>query len=145
MKKTNVKRAAAFIAAAMLCTGGATAVLANQPISAENSIISPQNIAITLTRCNLTLGTGGRVSCYGSTQVQSGYKAGVIVELQQNTGTWGTIKTWNEERQNTATVNEDYTVSKGYSYRLKLTHKAYDSSGKLVESIPKYSNIVNYN
>ena len=34
--------------------GGATAVLANQPISAENSIISPQNIAITICENKLT-------------------------------------------------------------------------------------------
>ena len=143
MKKTNVKRAAAFIAAAMLCTGGATAVLANQPISAENSIISPQNIAITRCENKFTLQSSTKVSCYGSTDVYDGYTAGVIVELQQNTGNWGTIKTWSSDRAYCATVDEYYTITKGYSYRLKLTHKAYNSSGKLVESITKYSNVIN--
>ena len=144
MKKLNKKKVT-IILATVMCLGTATCTFSASEPPTQNETIAPTNLVILSTTTNLTLGQNGKLTCFGRTIVNPDYVAGVIVELQQNTGTWGTIKTWSAERQNTATVNEDYTVSKGYSYRLKLTHKAYDSSGKLVESIPKYSNIVNYN
>ncbi len=36
------------------------------------------------------------------------------------------------------------SVSKGYSYRMKTTHYALDSKGKVVESFTMYSNTKSY-
>ena len=142
MKKSKFKKVIAItMAATTMCLCVSSAVGAKAPDS--GSIISPQNIAVTTTDSQLTLGSYGELSCYGTTQVQSGYTAEVIVELQQFNGGWGTIQTWSKKGGRSAMVNVNHYVIKG-SYRLKLTHNAYNSSGTLVESIPKYSNTVKY-
>lgn len=106
---------------------------------------TPMNIAINSRSNNLILGSGGKLTCSASTTVASGYKAVVIVELQQENKGWRTIKTWSDQGGTLAKVNEDWYVEKGYSYRLKLTHKALSSTGNEVESFLDYSKIVTYN
>lgn len=92
----------------------------------------------------MDLGSGGKLNCYGKTKVLSGYKAGIKVELQQNDGSWTTIKTWSGKASLSIEVDEDYYVTSGYQYRLKLTHTAYNSSGNLIETITDTSDIVSY-
>lgn len=105
--------------------------------------IMPQNIAIINHSRNLTI-SSGKASCYGYTKTQSGYKAKVTVELQRQGTTWTTIKTWTALDSAKAVVDETYSVSSGYSYRLKTTHYALNSSGSVVESTVKYSSTVSY-
>ncbi len=139
MKKANVKAVVVLAAAALCCGIPNAAVMADIPN--DTGIISPKNIAIVATDNSLTLGALGKLSCYGATDVQYGYNAGVTVELQQD-GT--TIKTWSADDFAWAMVSEDYYVPSGHSYQLKLTHKAYDSNWNLVETIVKYSKTVFY-
>lgn len=147
MKKSKLTKALALIAVVALCASplGISAETAQTETTYSDDGIMPMNIAITATDNSLTLGSYGKMTCFGSTDVQSGYKAGVIVELQQNNGGWTTIATWEKKGGYSATVEEDRYVDKGYSYRLKLTHKAYTSADVQVESFPKYSNVVDYN
>lgn len=59
-------------------------------------------------------------------------------ELQQLNGSWKTIKTWNEKTSGTSLLySKNYAVDKGYSYRLKITARAYQDS-KLLESVTEY-------
>lgn len=106
--------------------------------------IMPQNIAIINNSRNLTI-SSGTAYCYGYTQTQSGYSAKVKVELQRKDTTWITIKSWEKTSTGLSTsVDETYSVSSGYSYRLKTTHYALNSSGSVVESTVKYSSTVSY-
>ena len=142
MKKATAKTAAVLTAAALCCAIPNAAVLAANPAGgADTGTVMPFNIVITKTDSNLTLGPAGKLTCYGKTTVQYGYTAEVIVELQQD-GT--TIQTWNASSAPTSTVEKTYYAARGHSYQLKLTHKAYDKNGNLIESIPKYSNVVRY-
>ena len=109
----------------------------------EYSEIMPQNIAIINYSRDLTI-SSGIANCYGYTKTQSGYSAKVKVELQRKGTTWTTIKTWTASDSAKAVVDEIYSVSKGYSYRLKTTHYALNSSGSVVESTVKYSSTVSY-
>lgn len=144
MKKPTGKKLMAVLAAVAICCGlSNVAVFAAGPADAPDSgIVSPQNVAITATDNNLTLGWFGKLTCYGYTSVQYGYKAEVVVELQQNNGSWNTIKTWSSTGGTAAEVDEDYYVEGGYAYRLKLTHRAYDANWNQLESFVKYSDTV---
>ncbi len=146
MKKSMFKKAAALTMAISLCLGiSTTGVFAqNTSNSTDSGEIMPLNIAIARTYNNLTLGALGKLTCEGQTETQDGYNAGVFVELQQYDGGWNTIKTWTDADYVYAAVEEDYYVEKGYSYRLKLTHSAYNTNWVLVESFVKYSKVVDY-
>ncbi len=141
MKKSIVNKMTAGVLTAFVLTSSAgTAALA-----AEKSEIMPLNIAITQMNCDLEMSSTGVMDCWGYTSVQSGKKAGVTVELQKSTsGGWDTVKTWNKTGSMTVSVDEYHTVSKG-TYQLKVTHKAYNSAGTLIESIVQYSDTVVYN
>ena len=143
MKKTSAKKlAAAALAGALCISAAATPVIAAVKPGDGGEIVSPMNIAIVGTSNILKKVSGNKLSCYGSTDVQDGYKAGVVVELQQYDGGWTTIKTWADNAADFAEVDEEWSPETGYSYRLKLTHKAFNSNWSLVESFPKYSDTV---
>lgn len=58
--------------------------------------------------------------------------------LQQLDGSWKTLKTWTESDDDTSLIYEkQYAVAHGYSYRLKVTAKAYKGS-TLLESATEY-------
>lgn len=62
-------------------------------------------------------------------------KVKVTTELQQFDGSWKTIKSWTESRDSTGFLMEKtYGIAKGYSYRLKVTARAYKDT-KLLETV----------
>ena len=110
----------------------------------ENIIIKPQNIAIIKATNNITLGALGKLTCMGKTHVLYGYSAGITMELQEyKNKDWTTIKTWTGIDADCVELTTSYYVAKG-TYRLKLTHKAYDSNMKQIESFVNYSNTIIY-
>lgn len=59
-------------------------------------------------------------------------------ELQQLDGSWKTIKTWTEENKGASLLySKHYAIEKGYSYRLKITARAYQNSN-LLETVTEY-------
>ncbi|MDO4300607.1 MAG: hypothetical protein Q4D26_04345 [Clostridia bacterium] len=110
----------------------------------EYTEISPKYIAIITPYKNLSI-SDGKATCYGYTKTQDNYKAKVKVELQKLNSTWTTIKSWEKtSTSSSATIDKTYSVTKGYSYRLKTTHYALNSSGSVVDSVVKYSSTVSY-
>lgn len=136
MKKTKAKKVISVIMAMVMCLGMANTFAF--AAAADDSIVSPANVAIISTSNLLELDSSGNLECYGKTATQYGYTASVVVELQRN-GT--TIKTWTDKGGTTAIVDDTYTYTSGNTYQLKVTHKAY-SGTTLVESFVKYSNVV---
>lgn len=147
MKKSKLltKTCTVAILSAICCVSTCVSESVAPSFAAQiDNSASIQNVAITTTYNNLTLGSFGKLTCDGTTTTQSGYNAGVTVELQQYNGGWNTIKTWSDTGATYAVVCEPYYVSKGYSYRLKVTHKSYNSNWIQLESFVKYSNTVAY-
>lgn len=105
--------------------------------------ITPDYIAITWCYNNLVLKEGGKLTCQGNTVVEAEYTAGVKIELQQLSGSWTTIKTWEDTSVEEVYLYKEWYVEKG-SYRLKTTHTALDSSGDVIETVTKYSETVDY-
>ena len=83
--KENAKRTAAVMAAIAMSLGVSGIIMSQTTVYAalpEEEIVSPLNIAITKTENDLAVGFLGKMSCYGKTNVESGYKAAIKVELQ---------------------------------------------------------------
>ena len=142
MKTKRFRRMAALAAVAVMCMAIPGLGAAASSLIGGNVAIAPANIIISSTENYLAYSSGSVLTCYGFTEVPYGYTAYVKVELQQYDGGWTTIKTWTAQGGSGATVDKLYAVDTDYDYRLKLTHKAYNSSGALIETITKYSNIV---
>ena len=142
MKKKGFKKALAIVMAATMCLAlpGIGTYAKELP---ESIGIAPANIIIAACDNYLIWDSSGVLEVYGGTQVPYGYEAYVKVELQRKNGSsWTTIKTWTDQGGSYAMVRSYYAVMGEYDYRLKLTHKAYDSNGNLIETITKYSDIV---
>ena len=144
MKKTRIKKIISLTGAVII---GCSAIC-GAPVSAkvipDDGIVSPQYVAITSKSCTLSI-TSGEADCYGYTQVKTGYSAGTTVELQRYVGNdWVTIETWSKKKTYSSSIDEIYGVTKGYKYRLRVTHASYNSSGKLLEAITSYSRTVSY-
>ena len=126
MKKSNVKKVVTMVAILAMCVN-TTPIFAesnNVRTIPENEIITPRNVAILSTSEELILGASGKFTCKGETFVQSGYTAGLSMELQQYDAGWRTIKTWSKSASRSVALEEIYYVSSGHNYRLKLTHTA---------------------
>lgn len=63
----------------------------------------------------------------------------VTCELQQYTSSWKTIKTWTESEKDSTSflMQKYYAIAKKYSYRLKVTAKAYKGT-TLKETVTSY-------
>ena len=146
MKKTNVKKLFAIGLSGLLCLGALTAVPAfaeaeDTPKTARE--IVPFNIVITKIYNSLSIASGQTLKCYAETSVASGNNAGLTMELQQlQNGDWTTIETWSNSGGTKTTLDKTYTVSKGYSYKLKLTNRGFNSAWKLLETITTESKTI---
>jgi len=128
----NPKRSIAILMAMLLC------------FSCLSLTVSARWAYIATTGDCLKLNAGGRLHCDGTVEVYSGYTAKVTVEVQRYiSGSWETIKSWSDTGPNYASVCEDWYVSSGYQYRLKLTNQAL-SGGVVKETFIDYSNYVIY-
>ena len=84
---------------------------------------------------------GGVASCRGSayTDVYSDDVYVTATLQKSNGGGWSTVTSWSANGGWRATASGTHTVSSGYTYRVKVDAKAYDSNGTLKESVTEYS------
>lgn len=78
------------------------------------------------------------VTVVGDCSSREANKVKITCELQQLDGSWKTIKTWTDSANSTSLLMQyHYGIAKKYSYRLKVTAKAYKDS-KLLETVTSY-------
>ena len=145
-KKKFIKKVAA-ISMALICATIPNAMVFAEELKPDVSVTGgmvPFNVAITTCDYTILQQSPGKMTCFGSTLVKVGYTAKVLVDLQQDGQAWRTIGSWSDKGGRIATVEEVQAVEKGHSYRVRTTHQAYDSNGKLVETIIKYTSIISY-
>ncbi len=146
MKRTNVKKLIALLSLAAVFSCNVNTFASTPYVKYSDNmgnIMVPYNIAITYAGSGLELGSFGALSFYACTEVQGQYTAGVTVELQYYDGGWDTIADWSHKAYY-AEVDNTYFASERGEYRVKSTHKAYNSSGNVVETMTCYSNVVEY-
>ena len=61
-----------------------------------------------------------------------------------NTNKWETVKSWTKQGVETITLEKEWYVISGYTYRLKCAVSVYDSDGLLGEVAVGYSNHIAY-
>ncbi len=144
MKRTKLFKLFTVILAVYMAVSSAAVF----PVSAANlpgGVSSPTNVAIISQVIDFGTITGNLVYCFGSTETTPRYTAEVVIELQQKDSTWHTIETWKSTEDNCyAYISENYIVEKGYTYRLKMTNRAYNVNNQLVETLQAYSKVRSY-
>ena len=105
----------------------------------------PYTDYISQAKVTLQIASNGTAAVKGSAFVNQGVNSVEInANLQQyKGGQWVTIKTFNAESDShRVSLSETYSVSKGYTYRVKALVKAYAGSSSETKSIT--SNEVTY-
>lgn len=152
MKKLIIKIITLALAGC-ICAGAVSVCAQSSVHNTEDAIVDPtpgpelppEYVEISTTSVGIKHLGSGNMRCGGSTGVYDGYKAKVVVELQQYySGDWHTIATWSDYDYDAAIVSETKKVSKGYDYRVKATHSSYTSGDSWIESVEKYSEVIWY-
>ncbi len=146
MRKNKIKRLAALVLS-IICVCSASVSYAkdgydNCSATVIGDTSSPMYVGISVASINFDTNSNGSLHCDGYTSVWKDYNAGIVAELQQYDGGWNTIKTWSDYAADFASVDNNWFVVGGYSYRLKTTHYAYDSNWNQVYSVVKYSKTI---
>lgn len=144
MKKSGFKTLMAVTAMTVGIMGTAVNAYAEaERLVPENNFVSPYYVAISKTSGNLSDSGNGKLACTAQTIVSASYTAEVEMELQKQVGTrWTKVYLTSKKSVLTAKISETRSVDSGYSYRLKTTHRAYDSDGNLIEETTSYSSVV---
>ncbi|MBQ6794815.1 MAG: hypothetical protein IJO83_01575 [Clostridia bacterium] len=104
-------------------------------ISAEESDVSPYNIAVIDSTCSFNINSTGIASCHGDVSVRAGYTVQLIMQLQQKGSMWRTVQSWTGTDAYSVVLDETYQVEKGHTYRLMNVYIVYDADGNRVESL----------
>lgn len=133
MKKTFLRFIALIVLNVFLLSLGlATCATARENISPRWSYLSSCS---NLFRKDATYDEYDVIACGGNTTTPLNVNACVEVELQRLVnGNWQRYAFWEDYGHMTATVEEYLRVAPGYTYRLLLTHMAYDTNGNLLET-----------
>ena len=85
----------------------------------------------------LDISSSGRADCYSQVVLDNtSDTADLTMELQRSNGgnSWRTIKTWSTSGSDTVTLDKDWYVTSGYTYRVHITVDVYTSSGSFAET-----------
>lgn len=108
--------------------------------SASNSI-QPRYTQVRSFRVNLSISDSGCALCVGQVELRdSSYEIDLAVELQRNNGwSWSTIKSWSASGTGVVSLDKEWYVSSGYTYRVYASAEVTAPDGTVVETVPTYS------
>ncbi len=134
--------------AATVCLGAAVLALtpavsmaetAMKPVNAQTeNAISPYMLYIRQTTSVLSIsGTTATVDCSTLGVVGEATKAKIVAELQvKNGSSWTTVETWTDTQNSyRASVYENYSVTKGKTYRVKATATVWEGSQSETQTV----------
>lgn len=123
-----------------------TAAVAELPQfpGSHSTFISARYVGMRLFYAELSISDSGLATSSGTIQARSGYTCDATLELQRKQGaSWITIKEW-EGSGKSISFKENWYVTSGYDYRIKLSADVYDTSDSLIEALTTYSAVVEY-
>ena len=110
--------------------------------SVEGHEISPQFIALERHKCDLSI-ENNIAKSIGSAMCYDGYKVKITLYLQKYiNNSWTSINNWSGDKDTYSYVNETYTVSSGYKYRVKSIATVYDKTNNVIEAPVLYSDVI---
>lgn len=111
--------------------------------AAQTEPLQPQYTGLVNISPSLTI-SSGTISCTDYITIKPGYTADVTWQLLGGTDKLTPIATWTDSGSNVLLLNKTRVAISGYSYRLKTNVKVYNSTGKLVDDVTKFSVTVSY-
>ena len=125
----------------LLCMISGTAFAA---VIDNDDAIMPMYVGVHATMVSLDIPSSGWADCYGLIQITSGHTAELTLSLMrqsEGSATWSNVTSWTDSTY-PYEIEEEYYVSSGYTYRLKLTANVYDDDGNRVSRPIAYSDEV---
>ena len=131
-----------LVVVATLCsmTGSAFAAGADD-FAASAEMVSPRYATIREFSANLAISSSGKASCQVDADLYETYTGKITMYLINQSSGGQTVKSWSSDGD---ICSGSYYVSKGNTYQVKAVLRVYDSAGRLVESVPKFSNQVSF-
>ena len=131
-----------LVVVATLCsmTGSAFAAGADD-FAASAEMVSPRYATIREFSENLAISSSGKASCQVDADLYETYTGKITMYLINQSSGGQTVKSWSSDGD---ICSGSYYVSKGNTYQVKAVLRVYDSAGRLVESVPKFSNQVSF-
>lgn len=115
-----------------------------QFLGSYSSFISARYVGMRLFYAELNISNVGLATSSGTIEARSGYTCDATLELQRKQGSsWITVKKWDDSGKSIS-FKENWYVTSGYDYRVKLSADVHDTNNKLVESLTTYSAMVEY-
>lgn len=139
------KKLLAFIYSATITIGSISSIPIYASVTPDNFAIEaePRFDYIKQTRAYLEIANNGIATVQGQLNASDCDSVGITVKLQQYTsGSWKTVSTWTATGSTRCSLEKSKAISSGYTYRVEVVGKVYDSSGKVLESHTEYSNTV---
>lgn len=102
----------------------------------NDTVVQPRYTYIKTHITNLTIDeTTGIATSKASCYAVGGNTVEIECKLQRYNGSsWTTIKTWTASGTNYASVNKDWAVYSGYTYRVYAAYRIRSTAGNLLES-----------
>ena len=104
-------------------------------------------VKINIINTSLSINSSGKSSDYSLVYVPDGTcTVHLRMDLQRETSTdqWQTIKYWTKTGTQIVSLDKEWYVVHGYTYRLLISVDVYDSDGLVADSTAVVSNYVTY-
>lgn len=138
MKTKTLRHAILFLLSVCFIVSSTTMV--SNAVEAE-----PRYTGIYSLESTIDISPSGMISCSGSVIGRSGYTIELTIELQRFDKSWETIETWTKTSSGIMSLEGTYFVPKNNKdYQVVTTAVVKDSSGKIVESPSKESEVMTY-
>ena len=105
--------------------------------------ISVRYTNISSISAGLAINSSNVANCLGSVTVSKNLNSRMYVSLYKSSssGSYSRIKMWAQSfsGMGNKTMSKNYTVTRGYKYKVKVEVRIYNSAGNVIETAEKYS------
>ncbi|MCR5736969.1 MAG: hypothetical protein K6G64_04890 [Eubacterium sp.] len=116
---------------------------------ASDDEISLRYTNLSLISAGLTINSSGLAVCTGTVTMKKNYDSRLYIHLYKSSssGAYTKIKSWAQSFSGTGvkSLTKSTNVSKGYTYKIKVEVRIYNSAGTVIETAEKWSSNVVYN
>ena len=109
----------------------------------DEETISLRYTNISTLSAGLTINSSNVANCMGSVTITKKLKSRMYVSLYKSasSGSYSRIKMWAQDfsGMGNKTMSKNYTVARGYNYKIKVEVRIYNSAGTVIETAEKYS------
>ena len=147
MRRKTMKRVLVTVLCLVMTVSFLTpTALAEQHEKLEEVKNTPDFSRIISFVADLSISSRGLANCYSRVRLANSTDTVTLtMELQrQNGSSWTRVNSWSTDGSGTVTIERDWFVASGHSYRIQTTARVFNSNGALVETSSATSGTVRY-